>query len=70
MPFKSVTEIQLSSLGWWFCAYSQSCLESQILSWCPLTFMEIGQVASAGEFARDVDKEAQMKKSQLCKAYS
>lgn len=32
--------------------------------------MEIGQVASAGEFARDVDKEEQMKKSQLCKAYS
>ena len=27
-----------------------------------MTFMEIGQVTSAGDFARDVDKKAQMKR--------
>lgn len=59
----------LSPLSRWICTHSQSCWESQILSWCPLTFMEIGQVALAGDFARVVDQKTQMK-GQLCEAYS
>lgn len=59
---KLVAEFQLSPPGRWFCTHSQSHCESQILSWCPLTFMETGQVTSSGDFARDVDKKAQMKR--------